>query len=325
MSDPQYDSLPPADPHERVARIVYASRATLAGPVYAEMERIRASALRHNPPLGIHTALLHQSGWFLQWKEGPAGAIEALMARIAHDSRHAGLRTVHASAGPRLLAGPWSMAIVQCQDSHHDFGRRVEQLVAEHAAGRQASPPAAWRRLSTPAHHPGAQRQDEPGAFARLLVCSAQGTGAFALVDWLARRAGRPVVHRRYAGARDLDVGTDYLDLATSAGLVRVIAMARRGLALPLTRAFLPDTGHLALLLSGEPQADLALLRRLAGACAGAATPPVLLGVGAQPGVHAPLGALAAGLGLRYRPLVADGAQPHAAWRALAAAVLHAA
>ncbi len=320
MSDSQYDSLPPPDPHERVARLLYASRATLSGPVYAEMERIRASALRHNLPLGIHTALLHQAGWFVQWKEGPADSIAALMARLAHDTRHAGLCTVHASQGPRLLAGPWSMAIVQCREQAADFGRRVALLAAEQAAGRPATPPAAWRRLSTPAGHAGAARQHEPGAFRRLLVVAARGSGSFALVDWLARRAGQPVVHRRYAGAQDLDVGTDLVDLATVQGLVRVVAMARRGLALPLTRAFLPDTGHLVVLLSGDAETDLALLRRIARACAGAAPAPVLLGVAPDPAAHAPPAAAALQAGLHYVPVLADAAHPQAAWPALAAA-----
>ena len=54
-----------------VARIVYASQACVTQSVFAEMEKIRASAIRHNEPAAIATALLYQSGWFVQWKRGP--------------------------------------------------------------------------------------------------------------------------------------------------------------------------------------------------------------------------------------------------------------
>ena len=49
----------PATP--AVTRVVYASQSRIQGPVYAEMERIRACAVRHNEPAGVHTALAHQS------------------------------------------------------------------------------------------------------------------------------------------------------------------------------------------------------------------------------------------------------------------------
>ena len=66
-----------------VARVVYASESNLHDSIYAEMERIRASAVRHNVPAGVHTALLYQSGWFVQWKEGPGDALLKLMDRVA--------------------------------------------------------------------------------------------------------------------------------------------------------------------------------------------------------------------------------------------------
>ena len=50
---------------EKVDRVICASRASPRDNVYATREAIHARALRHNPPVGIHTALLYQSGWFL--------------------------------------------------------------------------------------------------------------------------------------------------------------------------------------------------------------------------------------------------------------------
>ena len=43
-----------------VARIMYASQARITQSVYSEMEKIRHSALKHNEPAGIATALLYQ-------------------------------------------------------------------------------------------------------------------------------------------------------------------------------------------------------------------------------------------------------------------------
>ncbi|MCU0956420.1 MAG: BLUF domain-containing protein [Hydrogenophaga sp.] len=52
-------------------RVIYTSISRLQGPVLAEMRRIRDQAGRHNGPDGIRVALLHKSGYFVQWAEGP--------------------------------------------------------------------------------------------------------------------------------------------------------------------------------------------------------------------------------------------------------------
>jgi hypothetical protein len=122
-------ALPGTGP-EPVARILYASQSRINGPVYAQMERIRACAVRHNEPLGVYTALAHQSGWFLQWKEGPADAVRQIMERVLQDPRHHGARIMHRSTGPRLLPDVWSMSIVQCNDSAAEFEARVDQVDA---------------------------------------------------------------------------------------------------------------------------------------------------------------------------------------------------
>jgi hypothetical protein len=301
---------------EIVARIVYASQARIQGSVYAEMERIRASAVRHNEPAGIHTALLYQSGCFVQWSEGPGDALLRLMSHVSSDRRHDAPRIVHSSRGPRLLAGPWSMAIVQCNDSPVEMMARVNHLRDMMDAGTQCSPPAAWRQLSTPMRHPGAAQQADPDAFQRILVCSSWANESFELVDWLARRTRQEVVHRRFAGAKDLDVGTDLVDFQEEDRVMRVIAMARKGLTLSLTRAFLPDYSHLMLLLCGERQHDLALLHRVAEACAGLVNPPLLLGVAEDEATHDEAFAIAHRLGLIYLKCNARPNSPAEVWGA---------
>jgi hypothetical protein len=285
---------------EPVARLMYASQANVAGSIYSVIERIRASAMRHNEPAGVATALLYQSGWFAQWKEGPGEALLRIMDRVEADPRHHSMRIVHSSRGPRLLAGPWSTAVVTCDEPFADMAQRVELLRSELENGRQCSPQTVWRRLSTPMRHPGAAQQAEPDAFQRVLVCAAEGMGSFNLVQWLGRHHGQEVVHRRFAGARDLDVGTDYVDFAEDGRVLRLIAMARHGLALPLTRAFLPDYSHVVLLLSGDIERDLPLLQRVAHACSGLPTAPTLLGIAANATAHTELIALARRSGLIY-------------------------
>lgn len=313
------EDLSQIDPDEQVARVIYASQSTVTGPIYSELERIRSAALRNNVPLNVFTALLHQSGWFVQWKEGPEEAIRRLMERVACDARHAGLRMVHASFGPRLLAGPWSMAVVQSTEAFEQMGLRVQALQAQLTGGRQESPPSVWRRLSTPASHAGAAHQDREGAFHRVMVVAASGMASFDLVQWLAQRCREPLVHRRFAGARDLDVGTDYVDFEDDGRLLRVIAMSRRGLSVPLTRAFLPDYAHILVLLSGEPRSDEAILHRLARACAHAVPAPVLVGIGTEAQVLARAEREARRLGLDWCSVQADPHDAEGSWRAASA------
>lgn len=297
-----------------VARIVYASESTVHHAVYSEMECIRASALRNNVPAGIHTALLYQAGWFVQWKEGPGDAMQQLMARVEADPRHRNLRIVHSSRGPRLLSGPWSMAMAHAGDTHDDMAERVLRARRRLLEGRPYAPPAVWRQLTTPMTHPSSAQQAEPDAFQRVLVCASKGESSFALVHWLAAHYGQPAVHRRFAGDKGLDVGTDYIDYENDEGAARVIAMARNGVALPLTRAFLPDYSQLVLLLSGERELDLQLLGRVADACADVVLPPAVIGVATDPSWHAELFALARRRGLIYLDAVAPSLDSRHVW-----------
>jgi hypothetical protein len=315
--DPADPTPPGESPHESVERIVYASQSRITGSVYAEMERIRVAALRHNTPLRVHTALLYQSGWFVQWKEGPGGAMESLMTRVARDKRHHSLRVIHSSHGPRLLDGPWSMAIVQRVEKNDDMTLRVLQLRERIQAGAQYAPPSIWRQLSTPMQLPTAVSRAEPDVFQRVIVCAAFGSASMELVQWLAQRMDASIVHRRFAGPHERDISTDLIDVEHDGEALRVVAMARAGLALPLTRAFMADFSHVVMLLCGNPERDLALLKSVVSAIAALPSPPVLLGVAAAAAAHAQPGAIARGLGLRYFACCADSADSAAAWEAM--------
>ena len=96
--------------------------------VYATMEDIREHALRHNPAVGIHVALLYQSGWFLHWAEGPKQAVRTLFDRIRQDPRHHDQTVVHHSRGRRLLMTTWSMLLSPSTETPEQFGHRVLAL-----------------------------------------------------------------------------------------------------------------------------------------------------------------------------------------------------
>ena len=195
---------------------------------------------------------------------------------------------------------------------------RVAELRRAMEAGAQFSPAAVWRRLSTPMRHPGAAKQADPDAFQRIMVCSSSGQDSFELVRWLADQHAQEVVHRRFAGAHDLDVGTDYVDFDQDDRVLRVIAMARKGLQLPLTRAFVPDYSHVVLLLSGEHERDHALLLKVARACAGLLAPPALIGVARYDVDHQAVSATARSLGLAYLPAQAHLGDAASVWGAIA-------
>jgi hypothetical protein len=300
-----------------VTRILVASQSCVPHSVFQEMERIRSSALRHNVPVGVSTALLFQSGWFVQWKEGPANAVDHVMERVAADARHFDLRFMHRSRGPRLLGGPWSMGIVHCRETPAHMQERVERLTEQEAEEGPLSPAAILRRLSKPTNHPGTLRQDDPDAFQRVLVCAAAGVASFELVDWLGQCHHAEVVRRRFAGAKQLDVGSDYVDVDQGERVCRVIAMARHGLHLPLTRAFLPDYSHVVLLLSTDAERNVQLMDRVLTAFECVPHPPIVLGVGARPGLHASPAALARRFGLPYLSVLTPARGPQETWEAI--------
>ena len=289
-------------PREEVDRLMYASRSLVTGSVFAEMQKIRAHALQRNMADSVHVALLHQSGWFMEWIEGPSHGVRALMSRVVADPRHQDLHLLHRSSGPRRLSEPWSMALVQTKEAGDDFSIRVTTLRDELRQGRKVDPASVWRRLSTPLTHPGASEQARSDRFQRVMVCAAQGADSFNLVHHLGTVHQAEVVHRRFVGAHAdaLDVATDYVDLEVGAVVRRVVAMARNGLQIGLTRAFLTDYSHVILLLCGVPARDQGLIERLVSACAHLQHRPVLVGLGPLECDHVSLQRLAHAGGLVY-------------------------
>jgi Sensors of blue-light using FAD len=312
--------IPPyaaANGGEEVERMIWASMATSVKGIYDQMERIRESEIPKNLPVGVHAALLHQSGWFVLWAEGPGSTVRELLARTSSDARYHGLRVMHQSRGQRLLLTPWSMMLSASKESTESFGLRVIAMRRQMDQRLQFAPTSVIRRLAAPLQLQQAHRLADPESFHRVGVCSA-GNEAFDLVNWLGEHEQVPTARRRIAGERDLDSASDYVDLMHQGQPCRVIAVSRQGLQHGLRRAFLPEWPLFLLLLSGQARHDDALMSRIVAACRGLPYHPEFLGVAPDLKTHQRMAAMAATESLVY--ICASVGSPKdlpAAWRAV--------
>ena len=93
--------------------LLYVSRSLIPpDQADAEVERILAVARRRNLQARITGALLFSGARFAQALEGPAHAIDAVMADIERDGRHDELRTLYRREVATREFPSWSMAYV---------------------------------------------------------------------------------------------------------------------------------------------------------------------------------------------------------------------
>lgn len=305
---------------EEVERVICASVATDRNEVYATMERIRERALHHNPSVGIHVALLYQSGWYLHWAEGPKAAVHALFDRIRQDPRHKDQMVLHHSRGRRLLMTPWSMLLSPSTESPGDFERRVLALREQMKRGIQYGPTSVIRQLIMPLRMKHTGDLSDPEAYHRVVVCSASGNGAFGLVHWLSQQNGLPKESRRIAGESDLDSGSEYVEFLFDGSPCRVIAVARAGVAHGLHRSLVPDWRFLVLLFDHEMKRNLGLLERVRDAFQDHHRVPELIGLAPDPSTLILVDRFARQMGLQ----LLDGGQvasedSESAWAAISA------
>lgn len=94
----------------RVFRLAYASRAStkVRRPTVI---RLAADAATHNLKSGISGVLFSRNGIFLQWLEGPADEVCALMSRISADRRHRDVSILSAGWIPARRFSRWPMQL----------------------------------------------------------------------------------------------------------------------------------------------------------------------------------------------------------------------
>jgi len=305
-------------PLEAVSRLIFASQSRLQGAVLDEMRRIRDHAVQNNAPSGIRVALLHMSGWFVEWIEGPAPGIQALLQRVSMDRRHHGLQVVHRSVGKPRLFKPWIGAIVQTVEDAATFAERVFALREQHASGHGMEPASVWLQLCSPA-----APDMPPGRSPRVMLLSAKRALAFEVLHAVADDQQRRPLHRRFAGsASDApDVESDCLDVpAIGPRGLRLIANARKGLAMGMAHAVLPDHAAVVLLLDADAAHNRRIIDRVLSACRQVHHAPVIVGVGADEWLTDELKDLVERQGLPWCgvPTMSPQPGPMDCWRALA-------
>ena len=229
---------------------------------------------------------------------------------MAQDPRHQGLRVLHESVGKPRLFRPWIGAIVQGEEGTGAFARRLFALEDSLHRGGPTEPASVWLRLCSPA------ASDMPvpnGLFPRAMVLSAQGAMSFDLLTVLAARLKRPLVRRRFAGAADevRDVESDYLDLpALGQAGWRLIANARKGLAMGMAHAFLPDHAVVVVMLGEDPARNAHLIERVLLACRQVHHAPGIVGLGTPETVTPEVQELVERQGLPWLPAICPLRQP---------------
>ena len=267
--------------------------------MYVQMEKIRASALRHNGGAHVHAILVAQSGWFVHWFEGPAPAVRELLERVRQDPRHRDSRVLHHSRGRRFLPTAWSMMLSPSREPMELFGKRVEELQVQYRAGTQYSPTSVIRRLASPVRLSQAKGMPDRDAFHRV-GAAASGNEAFELARWLARQHARPLFTERVAGESGHDTSREMVDWMLGAHPCRMIAVARGALLHGFTRVFLADWPHMLLLFSGDARRDDPLMNRVRLACRSLPQCPELIGVAPDVDTQQRMAQWAEADGLRY-------------------------
>ncbi len=92
-----------------LCRIVYSSQAA-PDLLATELESLLARARASNESDGITGALIFVDGVFMQVLEGQRDAVEALMARIASDTRHSEVTVFHRADIEQRAFASWCMA-----------------------------------------------------------------------------------------------------------------------------------------------------------------------------------------------------------------------
>lgn len=115
-------------------QLIYVSSRTPNTPAFNIDELVTASQLRNRGD-GI-TGLLYSDGKrFLQVVEGPAGAIENLLARLSKDRRHRAIVTLSRRTIERREFGDWAMAMMYPGEDNLSFAARIKAL-CDHADPR---------------------------------------------------------------------------------------------------------------------------------------------------------------------------------------------
>ena len=82
-----------------------------------ELRELLDEARRNNSKEDVTGMLLYHGGSFFQVLEGDREAVERIYGRVAQDSRHQAVTTLHEEEADERAFGDWSMAWLELNDS----------------------------------------------------------------------------------------------------------------------------------------------------------------------------------------------------------------
>ena len=268
-------------PQIPVLRVVCSSLATLPyirGSVMQELLAMREHLHSFNTAHGVRSALLYSAGWFFQWHEGAQAGVEKLLHIAGEDRRHRGMRVLHRSVGPAMLDESVQIVTTYGQDKPTDVARRMFHLAEGQAQESPAQPDELWRELAVP-WGPVAEDIAEAALVRReVVVVTSANSGAIDLVRSLGERVRAPVTYQRFASGEPAaaDVGAAYVDVPGPSRSMRVQALSRRSLALPVVQLLIRDVQCVLLLLGDHAAANEALAEDVGRLLARLGTSPAL-------------------------------------------------
>lgn len=75
------------------------------------LETLLAGARHHNRRVGVSGILLYADGCFLQYLEGPSGAVESALQRVYASTRHRGIHVLLDEPIEARVFSEWSMGL----------------------------------------------------------------------------------------------------------------------------------------------------------------------------------------------------------------------
>lgn len=127
MTDTAPDQTNQAPAAQPLICLAYLSSATRLMDREALTELVERSA-RNNAARGITGMLCYHEGSFLQFLEGPAGEVEALLSVIARDGRHIDLIEMYRKPIVDRTFADWSMALRSGEDLGEAQRERLRSL-----------------------------------------------------------------------------------------------------------------------------------------------------------------------------------------------------
>ncbi|MDB5873935.1 MAG: Sensors of blue-light using [Ramlibacter sp.] len=275
-----------ADGGQQVHRMMVASVCRMPGSVVEQLLGMREAICRFNAPRGLRTAVLYSGGWFLQWHEGSATAVDEAWAQSEMHPGHAHQRLIHRSAGPATLVKRLHIATLHSRDKPNDVARRFYSIERERELGWIAEPAEIWQCLSAPCL---VQAGDVMAAVSRshVVAVTSEFTESVDLIKSIGERARAPVSYQRFADGdiRKGEIGAAYVDLTNGGQMTRLQALSRRCLDDGMVKLSLRRLQCLVLLLGNRPRQTATLALSVAGLLEGMEAPPAVRLVGPCPDI----------------------------------------